>query len=77
MTLKQILSYGAVSALKKGPPDNLADALEYLKQGDEIQQANAQNILDALVFLEVVIITTPNEGKAIVNHLNKFLGRHK
>lgn len=77
ITLKQILSYGAVSMLKHGPPDNLADAEEYVKQGDEIQQENAQTILKALTFLEVVIVATPDEGSAIVDHLNEFLERHR
>ena len=77
ITLKQILSHGAVSMLKQGPPDNLADAREYLKQGAPHEQENAKSIMDAITLMEVVIIATPDDGKAIVNHLNKFLERHR
>lgn len=77
ITLRQILSYGSVIALKSGPPDNMSDAMEYLKQGTETDREDSQAIIDAIALMEVVIVATPNDGEAIVDHLNWFLERHK
>ncbi|HDY85302.1 hypothetical protein LCGC14_1129070 [marine sediment metagenome] len=77
ITLRQILGYGPTSMLKHGPPDNLADATEYINQGTELDQENAQAIIAAITLMEVVIIAAPNDGEAIVEHLTKFLERHK
>lgn len=77
ITLKQILDHGAVTLLKYGPPDNLSDAMEYLKQGTEQEQGDAQAIMDAIALMEVTIIASPNEGTAVIEHLTKFLERHK
>ncbi len=77
ITLRQVLSHGSITMLKQGPPDNLADALEYLKQGTQVDQENAQATIDATTLMEVVIIASPDDGKAIVEHLTKFLERHR
>jgi len=63
--------------LKHGPPDNLADALEYANQGTEEEQEDANAILKAITLIEIAVIATPDDGVAIVNHLNTFLERHK
>jgi len=77
ITLKEVLQHGALVMLKQGPPDNLADAKQYLKQGTEVEQKNAQAILDAITLLEVIIVATPEDGEAIMDHLTKFYERHK
>ncbi|KKM07136.1 hypothetical protein LCGC14_1736950 [marine sediment metagenome] len=77
ITLRQILGYGPTSMLKHGPPDNLADAMEYVNQGTELEQENAQTTMDAITLIEVVIIASPDDGEAIVEHLTKFLERHR
>ena len=77
ITLRQILSYGSISMLKYGPPDNLTDTREYANQGTELEQENAQATMDAIILMEVVIIAKPDDGKVIVEHLTKFLERHK
>lgn len=77
ITLRQVLDHGSIVMLKQGPPDNLADALEYLKQGTEKEQEDAQAIIAAIVLMEVVIVASPDDGEAIVEHLTKFLERHK
>jgi len=51
--------------------------MEYLKQGTEQEQGDAQAIMNAIALIEVIIIASPSEGTAVIEHLTKFLERHK
>jgi hypothetical protein len=66
-----------MAMISQGPPDNIADAMEYLKQGTAEEQENAQAIISAIILLEVLIIAVPDDGDAVIAHLTDFLERHK
>lgn len=76
ISLQQVLEHGSLVTLSQGPLDDASDMIEYLNQGTEIDQENAQALIDAIMLLEIEIIAIPDKGKVIMDHLTALLERH-